>query len=98
MSKLQGPLCESNTRNGHCGHARHESCGAIRASASVDRLTDDDHRWLAMMTRRVHYRCAARHERERLAAGAEPCQCDICAWVRRQPGYRTAVEHELPMS
>jgi hypothetical protein len=52
-------------------------------SAVTDRLTDDDHRELARITRRGHARTAARHERERLAAGTGPCQCEICQWARR---------------
>jgi hypothetical protein len=40
----------------------------------LDRLTDDDHRELARILRRGRARMAARHERERLIAGAGPCQ------------------------
>jgi hypothetical protein len=55
-------------------------------SALTDRLTDDNFRELARLTRRAHARTAARHERERLAAGAGPCQCEGCKWVRASPG------------
>lgn len=44
----------------------------------IRELTDDDYRELARIIRRVHARTAVRHERERLAAGAGPCQCEVC--------------------
>ena len=49
----------------------------------IRELTDDDYRELARIIRRVHARTAARHERERLDAGAGPCQCEVCEWARR---------------
>lgn len=51
-------------------------------SALTDRLSEDDARWLARMNRVIHARTAVVHERERLAAGQEPCQCEVCQWVR----------------
>ena len=79
--RMHGPLCDFAAR---CGHdQKHESCSEIMASARADRLSDDDLRELARIIRRVHVRTAARHERERLDAGAGPCQCEVCGWVRR---------------
>jgi hypothetical protein len=52
-------------------------------SALTDRLTEDDFRELARTIRRIHARTAARHERERLDAGREPCQCPACEYTRR---------------
>jgi hypothetical protein len=56
-------------------------------SAVTDRLTDDDYRELARIMRRGRARTAARHERERLDAGAAPCPCEVCEWVRRSGGH-----------
>lgn len=56
-------------------------------SAVTDRLTDDDYRELARIMRRGRARTAARHERERLDAGAGPCQCPACEWVRRSGAH-----------
>jgi hypothetical protein len=50
---------------------------------AAGRLTEDDYRELARIIRQTHARTAARHERERLAAGAGPCQCEVCEWARR---------------
>jgi hypothetical protein len=50
------------------------------------RLTEDDLRELARLTRQTHARTAARHERERLTAGQEPCQCPACEYTRSLPG------------
>jgi hypothetical protein len=51
-------------------------------SAITGRLSEQNFRELARLTRRAHFRAAARHERERLAADAEPCRCEVCDWVR----------------
>jgi hypothetical protein len=56
-------------------------------SAAADQLTDDDYRELARIIRRGRARTAARHERERLAAGAGPCQCEVCEWARRSGAH-----------
>lgn len=55
-------------------------------SAATDRLSEADLRELAGIVRRTHARTAARHERERLAAGQDPCQCPACDYTRRLPG------------
>jgi hypothetical protein len=53
-------------------------------SAPTGRLTEDDYRELARIMRRGRARTAARHERERLAAGqAGPCPCPACEYTRR---------------
>ena len=56
-------------------------------SAAADRLTEDDYRELARIIRQTHARTAARHERERLAAGAVPCQCPACEYTRRSGAH-----------
>ncbi len=56
-------------------------------SAVTDRLTDDDYRELARIIRQTHARTAARHERERLAAGTAPCQCPACEYTRRSGAH-----------
>jgi hypothetical protein len=48
----------------------------------VSRLSEEDARELARLIREARTNRAARHERERLAAGQGPCQCEPCQWVR----------------
>jgi len=53
-------------------------------SGPADQLAEDDYRELAAIIRRTHARTAARHQREREAAGlAAPCQCPACEYTRR---------------
>jgi hypothetical protein len=51
-------------------------------SATTGRAAEPNWDVLARLTCRAHFRAAAEHERERLAAGAVPCQCEVCEWVR----------------
>lgn len=72
------------------GHERQRRIADRVVITHVSEPTDDDYRELARIIRRIHARTAAQHERERLAAGAEPCQCEVCEWMRRSERGRRA--------